>query len=1208
MLHHKMLKQFLEISDDLSNKTRTNSSRAARAREKLLKLSGAQFRELSTDVYDELRRRIDESRGEPDFLLPKSSFHPKRNQARQKLSSLPQSRFKDLVLDISYEIERRNLHVPAVNANNTTTNNNNNNTNSHNTMSTSSDSRHSNQSFSHNRQQSADVGSHINSFDHSRNVSIGTRGLKEQQPHQLMQSASLMRHQQHQNLISELPRGQPDQPSIGVQSTTVIPSKANLTWSSDEEDDDEDLNGTREDSFKGVNKRSIVGDTGNGGGANGAGIAAGFASGAAAASAVDAVSSKSAAELKELSEKNSQLDTLVNSLQAKLEEAQHDKEHLESKIKLLQEDYDYSNTQNKELSKELEELSSSKNQWLTEKEVYDKKIEDNQLNYIHKSEYESLKSNLGALRLENQSLKNSVYKDRHQRTASNDFALQLQQKQIQLDEDSSSGSANAGGVKKDVERLLEQLGNIDTSRSGVKKGGEQSVIDLKMDVAKWQLKYEEIRSGHISKDLHTKIMKSDDLKPFISPQGSISFKLVADLLAFVETFLNYLGNDDTFDSDFLFEKISKISVTANAIAAQGDDASLNSNENSILLREAVSYALTSTRYYAVYSNILPKVIVERSLGEICFCLCDLISISKLNTNEIGDNKYGGGLKVIQKNDESINSGVRPLRMANRLREQSNLSPTNDRHEIIVPKIIPTQVDNDSNNTPSKAKGISSLSSRFDRKREEVEPEVTPKPKSTPPRVQMGSGVAHLSKRLSDQAESSPNSSPSRITPTKSNNSIFDKVRQFETSPNNDDYIRGINGSPESLKKVSEDERGLSGAFRANGSGKDKIEESEPKPVGKGIFQSLRQKLVSADNNEDLNNSDEKVDTSVNDTMTERDANSTNHTTPYNDNHSIGSVKSESGKGFFLSIRQKLGSQENGDIDEDLNESDTTTVTPVKEVKSSVMNFLKHKVNMVNIDEPKSLGRTQSTDSKADSKASFHSTFQSPQASNKAVDKIAPVKKSVNISPMPAQVAHLNTTYDDDEDDDEFDDESEEEDPEEEEARQRQEYRKSMAAATFNVDLFDIDDPDNTLTQVLLYLENQTVKVISTTQSLLSAIKHPQVTKDVLRSKAGAITDVISQMTEATNTSMNQTRNAQLKEHGSWVVRSLEDCSHRMNILCKVNPDESDATFADKNFKQRLAGISFDIAKCTKELVKTVEEATLKEEIANLNARLSRQVE
>lgn len=162
----------------------------------------------------------------------------------------------------------------------------------------------------------------------------------------------------------------------------------------------------------------------------------------------------------------------------------------------------------------------------------------------------------------------------------------------------------------------------------------------------------------------------------------------------------------------------------------------------------------------------------------------------------------------------------------------------------------------------------------------------------------------------------------------------------------------------------------------------------------------------------------------------------------------------------------------------------------------------------------------------------------------------------------------------------------------------------MAAATFNFDLFDIDDPDNTLTQVLLYLEHQTVQVISTIQDLLTAIKKPDATRGELRENSKAISEVIKQMADATKTSMNQTRNHQLKEHGSWVVTSLEDCNHRMNNLCRPNADKSDEEFADKNFKQRLAGISFDIAKCTKELVKTVEEASLKEDIAQLDARLN----
>ncbi|CAI4632952.1 CMF_HP2_G0031620.mRNA.1.CDS.1 [Saccharomyces cerevisiae] len=162
---------------------------------------------------------------------------------------------------------------------------------------------------------------------------------------------------------------------------------------------------------------------------------------------------------------------------------------------------------------------------------------------------------------------------------------------------------------------------------------------------------------------------------------------------------------------------------------------------------------------------------------------------------------------------------------------------------------------------------------------------------------------------------------------------------------------------------------------------------------------------------------------------------------------------------------------------------------------------------------------------------------------------------------------------------------------------------------FDVDTFDIENPDNTLSELLLYLEHQTMDVISTIQSLLTSIKKPQVTKGNLRGESNAINQVIGQMVDATSISMEQSRNANLKKHGDWVVQSLRDCSRRMTILCQLTGDgilakeKSDQDYADKNFKQRLAGIAFDVAKCTKELVKTVEEASLKDEINYLNSKL-----
>jgi Spa2 homology domain (SHD) of GIT len=92
---------------------------------RLIRLTHQQFQELSTDVYDELIRRNNNSATDHglsfspsiafsnspstsvSFLPARDDFHPGRNRARQKFATLAENRFKDLFSDIHSELVRR---------------------------------------------------------------------------------------------------------------------------------------------------------------------------------------------------------------------------------------------------------------------------------------------------------------------------------------------------------------------------------------------------------------------------------------------------------------------------------------------------------------------------------------------------------------------------------------------------------------------------------------------------------------------------------------------------------------------------------------------------------------------------------------------------------------------------------------------------------------------------------------------------------------------------------------------------------------------------------------------------------------------------------------------------------------------------------------------------------------------------------------------
>lgn len=1260
LLHyHKVLKQFLDISDDSSSRAKSNSSRAQRAREKLLKLSLAQFRELSTDVYDELRRRIDELRSEPDFLLPKLTFHPKRNQARQKLSSLPQSRFKDLVSDISFEIERRNLHLPEAlqSSPNGAHGLANTSTGSH-TRSQSTDMNGSTQPHSQpvNRSASGAQSSHGVSELYQPPADLGadTDSTKDAfHPRATEPDQAEHANRNHAGLRDEL--ATPDltqvpQKSIGVQSSAVVPTKATLAWLSDESEDEnghetsghaDAENEPRRLSFSNISPRKATeeisrpeerGINESSNMATGALAGAGVGAGVGAAVSRSLSSDTNAQELATLRAENERLAQENAAVKEQQQAIEKQNLELQARYASLEQNHATVLTEKSQLQGQVEDHIKTR-----------ENMPDPEILSELQSELEKLKAAAAALRLENQSLKTSVPKE--PRTTSRDFS----NTNFHKDGDTSPKALRTTLTRDGPVDINTELGNLYqkmdvlASSKTVAPSREDALLN---EVSLWKARFESAQAGRLAKALNS--FELPVLQNFLSPHGSVPLETGTSFFALIESFLISI-NDQNVDTDLIFDQISNIAILANKITDSGGKSVFASNDYTGSVREAATHALTSTRYHISYPVLLPKIVVERAISELAFSVCDYLSLAKLSLGDASKTTTHIVNVPTQSEAETDGAYVRPLKMTSKLSSITNLETMKDHTKQGQNPNISVASDDGNTSTRDFKGALSESLPVANHVQETSDVKAASKKLSLFERIlnskvaasakdgkSIGTDLANKEVELSENVKEniapqagnvasvpqvSPNSNKLPISPAKS--SIMDKVKQFESPPSGT-----VSPKPSSTAKDSPSVSVKSTrALFSNGSHKNdtsspiaskEIKKADPNlsmtsdadtsnvslTRGRSIFQSLRERFTNdtAKEADTTTEAEDKVNQSEAEVAPVEAKSATvgepiSLESPVNERATLSNAQTTSPERRPSEVETSYSSpartqsykkivsgspllkRVDYDNDEVFTEPVAQEVSPAKSSKS------------IQPDSPLAKKTGQS-----DFKVKVLNGVPTNTNTNTPPFKGIPTKspsfkvKKVNYANVPPEK----------ESDEELDDEEREED----EARQRQEYRKSMAAATFNFDRFDIDDPDNTLTQVLLYLEHQTVQVISTIQDLLSAIKKPDATRGELRTNSKAISEVISQMTEATNTSMNQTRNHQLKEHGSWVVKSLEDCNHRMFTLCRPTAEKEDLDFADKNFKQRLAGISFDIAKCTKELVKTVEEASLKEDIAQLDARLS----
>lgn len=1169
---------------------RSNSPRAQKARAKLLKLSASQFYELSTDVYDELQRRINDEQTQSEYLLPKASFHMKRNQARQKLANLSQTRFNDLVDDILFEIKRRGYDAKPEAI-----------------------------------PQSQTASREIDGYETSLNPTNAT-------PSKYNTNSS------NSDLSST------HIPPTSIQASKIIPKKASIDWSSDEEDAAgrpiNDLTPTEERKIRsGLNDPK---DSPN-----------------------------------------------INDSNASLQS--YPQQSLTPVLKTVSDNYHYEDLNDSPLGDGFTKVELKNN---SEHTVQGNENSDSESFNDKSGAVDKLKHELAVLESSNEKLtiliselkdENTALRKNDTRDNTGNFSSnETFQKEL------TSLSSQVSALSIENEKLKQQLSEMELKAKRVmliKPESTGSEVDI-----------------NLLEDLQTKYpLDQASVSKYITDEGSIPFASIKHVHSFITLLFANLQQEKEDIGKDLFENLSRLSDSISQVLVLVDIPDFK--DEVILLRASLSHLITAIRYYSIYNSLLPKITVQAAIAELAFAVCNLIGSTKIKLDDpnnenlitkrtqdnknphtpridplnhnLSQNQLKKPGEVARGSDDGKDemSPVKPLKITQRANMSPNLKPSSSRKpsgNLLFPSMINTKSplssshsgrtnDEPSSGTVKEASAMKDTRplkfetrSSQDSSSRQFQNGIASQPitptksvnnaklsNGTPKLPLPTSAAPETSKKATVEDRTIPLLSSKKAVETPiekhllpdenekdltkaSSKSFTDKLKTFANSAGiglrvdkeqfnstNAFKAKALDDKPDSLEAPLEPKESLQQSDTYNPDAKPKeitpkksdyygVKSSDANPTPSKLTDKLRKTFEDISDDEsdensksDLNNSSnfsddgstylalkQSLNRGVAASSEPRVIKKATVYSPRAEHHSIskGGETRSATDNEFSDFNTELSLVHANDFTE--SSATTTLPTANNSLEATTLkktdlpdSKLEKTENSLAVEE-----RTNSVEANNDTKKS-----KIEDLDENSDYQFVPLRKEASRveSKDQGQIAkEINDNEEEDRD------------------------------ANFDVDAFDIENPDNTLSELLLYLEHQTVEVISTIQSLLSSIKALHATKGNLRQESNAINQVIRQMVDATSVSMNQSRNASLKEHGTWVVKSLEDCSLRMISLCQLNPHgkvnnvQGDEDFADKHFKQRLAGIAFDVAKCTKELVKTVEEASLKEDIAYLNSRLN----
>lgn len=160
---------------------------------------------------------------------------------------------------------------------------------------------------------------------------------------------------------------------------------------------------------------------------------------------------------------------------------------------------------------------------------------------------------------------------------------------------------------------------------------------------------------------------------FMSVNGIISIEVFRELKTqFTLYFQNTLHRIDPVDTTttrlpILLETIIKIAKLIGDLLPVLSSVSLQSSlENEIVyLKSALSHAITSTRYFLTYGDLIPRIVAQSSISEVIFAFCNIAQIVKIKSTSRDD---------ISRNEgelSDIEAGMKPLKIIEKVKNEKN---------------------------------------------------------------------------------------------------------------------------------------------------------------------------------------------------------------------------------------------------------------------------------------------------------------------------------------------------------------------------------------------------------------------------------------------------------------------------------------------------------------------------------------------------------